>query len=202
MKRLLIAVLAMSLCTGALALSEVDSRNLEGYKALSKEKQLMIQQEIERLQPAQTIGDALVSGAPTPEAVDSWVKVGAGVGQMLVGTAKELGMAATEFINTPIGKWAFALGIWYLFGSQIMHVVIACILMVVCVVLIKRVEKNCVTITTKYDAERTDLFGRSRVVEVRKGEMSETAAGWTSTLYVASVIAFLMTAFTYSSMGC
>lgn len=61
---------------------------------------------------------------PTPpvvEQVDKWVAIGANVGKGLAGAAKELGVAANEFVQTPVGKITAGLIIWKVAGNDIMY---------------------------------------------------------------------------------
>ena len=52
----------------------------------------------------------------------AWVGIGTQIGTGLASTAKELGIAANEFVQTPVGKWTAAIIIWKLIGNAIVHI--------------------------------------------------------------------------------
>lgn len=53
--------------------------------------------------------------------VDQWVTVGASIGKGIAGTAKELGVVANEFIQTPVGKLTAYLIIWKVAGHDLVR---------------------------------------------------------------------------------
>lgn len=61
-----------------------------------------------------------------PEEVKEWVDLGAEygktIGQTIGGIAKELGIAANEFVNTPVGFVSIALIVWHFAGDDIMDI--------------------------------------------------------------------------------
>ena len=62
--------------------------------------------------------------APSPaEHVKQWVDIGAEIGSGLASTAKELGIAANEFVNTPVGKLTAGIIVWHFLGSSLIHLV-------------------------------------------------------------------------------
>jgi hypothetical protein len=53
---------------------------------------------------------------------EKWVNIGSHLGKGLAATAKELGVAVNDFVQTPVGQVASALIIWKLIGREMMHV--------------------------------------------------------------------------------
>jgi hypothetical protein len=62
--------------------------------------------------------------AVTPENVSKWAEVGIGVGKAISSTAKELGVEANVFAQTPLGKLALALVIWYFVGQKLLYLAV------------------------------------------------------------------------------
>ena len=56
------------------------------------------------------------------EQVNMWAGVVKELGVGLAQTAKEIGVAANEFVQTPVGKWTAALIIWKIAGSSAAHI--------------------------------------------------------------------------------
>ena len=66
--------------------------------------------------------EAAKAAPSAPKQVEQWVSYGTQIGQALAGTAKELGVVANEFIQTPAGKFTLAMIIWKVMGQDIVHV--------------------------------------------------------------------------------
>lgn len=63
---------------------------------------------------------------PTPTAaehVKQWVDIGTEIGTGLAASAKSLGIAANDFVNTPVGKWTAAIIVWHFLGNTAVHIV-------------------------------------------------------------------------------
>ena len=68
----------------------------------------------------------------TPEAVSAavrgevtaWAELGTGLGQAMVATAKEIGVAATEFAETPLGMIVSAIVVFKVIGGDVMLIVL------------------------------------------------------------------------------
>lgn len=52
-----------------------------------------------------------------------WVDLGTAIGSGLASTAKELGIAANDFVKTPVGKLTAGLIVWHFVGSSAIHLV-------------------------------------------------------------------------------
>lgn len=93
---------------------------------LSTEQKATIAQQIETMKAQST-----PSSVQTAEVVDKWVTTGEHFGKMMGGAAKEVGMAANEFINTPVGKMVAFIIVWNYFGVAAVHFSLA--LLVLCI---------------------------------------------------------------------
>ena len=64
-----------------------------------------------------------VPDAPTVKKVAEWATLGQQFGAGLAQTAKELGIAANDFVNTPVGKLVAAIIVWKLVGGAAVHII-------------------------------------------------------------------------------
>lgn len=109
----------------------------------------------------------------TVKNVSEWVDVGQKIGQMMGGAAKEVGVAVNDFVKTPVGQWTMALIIWKFMGSALVHVFGGLLVLIVGFSFIIFLMKRSVSVVTKYDSEKVDMFGRSRLLSVTRGELSD-----------------------------
>lgn len=58
----------------------------------------------------------------TAQSVKEWVDIGSAVGVGLASTAKELGVAANDFANTPVGKFTVFLIAWNYMGQDFLRI--------------------------------------------------------------------------------
>ncbi len=187
---------ALMFSGGSFALNQTDLKNLEGYGQLTKEQQLLIQQEIVKMTP-QVVNGVEV---PTTEHIDQWVEVGDRIGKMLTSTAKELGVAANEFVHTPIGRVAFFVGLWYLFGNQVMHLTFGIIILLVCMRFIRRIQNNMMGDTIEYSADKVDVFGRARKVKEQIHNLDGEQITGIAIMYILSILSSCIIVFSHSSL--
>lgn len=63
------------------------------------------------------------SDVSSAKRVKEWVDIGTAIGSGLASTAHELGIAANDFVKTPVGKLTAAIIVWHFMGSSIIHIV-------------------------------------------------------------------------------
>jgi hypothetical protein len=73
---------------------------------------------------ANTIVDTK-SPTKSVEVVTQWVDIGTAIGSGLAASAKELGIAANDFAQTPVGRFTVFLIAWHFVGGTILHVFFA-----------------------------------------------------------------------------
>lgn len=61
---------------------------------------------------------------PVVDQVDKWVDIGTKVGKGMAGAAKELGVVANDFIQTPVGKLTAALIFWKVAGPELARLIL------------------------------------------------------------------------------
>ena len=84
-----------------------------GFDKLSADQQAQIVQTIAAAQSKET--DVI-------DSVDKWVNVGERIGKMVGGAAREVGIAANEFVQTDVGKMTAAMIIWNYMGADVVDV--------------------------------------------------------------------------------
>jgi hypothetical protein len=128
------------------------------------------------LQVAKQVEEA--GSVTSPKQVKEWVSYGSEIGKAMAGAARELGVVANEFIQTPAGQITMAMIVWKIMGHDIVHVGLALIMFFtlvpgwfymfnrMCVVkgyeyLTREIDGKTKTIKVKkyYDPTRDDIVG-------------------------------------------
>lgn len=91
----------------------VNSVAQAGFDNLSADQQAQILQSITAAQTKET---------DIADKVDKWVNIGERVGKMLGGAAKELGIAANEFVKTDVGRMTAILVVWNYMGNDLVNI--------------------------------------------------------------------------------
>jgi len=112
-----IVVGALVFSSGAFAAVTVDT------SGLSEMQKLDLAQQAERMRSTPTV-DPNALGALTPERVSDWAQLGKDIALAFTTVAKELGVAADQFLASTTGKVTLALIVWKVAGEDILHVVI------------------------------------------------------------------------------
>lgn len=109
----LIAVFAMSMALSATAAQSIDTSKLtpEQVATLSKQVQEMTKEPVS------------VSASVRKEA-EAWGELGANMGKAMVGAAKEVGVAANEFSQTPLGQVVVFMAAYKIVGHEMLGIVI------------------------------------------------------------------------------
>lgn len=64
------------------------------------------------------------------EEAEKWSQLGISVGQAVVGAAKEIGVAAGDFSQTPLGKVIVATVVIKVFGNTVIHIVTSVVILI------------------------------------------------------------------------
>lgn len=99
----------------------ITADDLGNFNNLTESQKADVVKKIAELQEASPASGPITAEV-VQEKMKSWTDIGAGIGMMLVSTAKELGLAANEFAQTPLGKTAIVVGLTYMFGAKIIGV--------------------------------------------------------------------------------
>lgn len=172
MKRILLILVLLLACIPTFARSlDTNAAYDAGFNELSDtDKADLIKQiadkKAAKSQAAQAVN---IVQQTSPQKVNEWLDIGTRIGQGLAGAAKEVGVAVNDFAKSPVGMWTIALITWKFVGGVIVHVGGALVLWLVGFTFIWWINRRRVTTTVRYDSEKTDIFGRSRLISVEKG---------------------------------
>lgn len=118
--------------------------------------------------------------------VKEWVDIGTQIGSGIASTARELGVAANDFVKTPVGKMTAAIIVWHFMGSSIIHIAFGMTWLLVVgsiwYFLYRRTAFKIVT--TEYEAGKGPS-GAKRTVEKKPVDLSD---GQNGTFIVGSLI--------------
>lgn len=168
---------------GAAAPSSLD------LSGLGEEEQLALRQKLVELKKTQSASGMSI---PSVDKLSEWASLGQQFGAGLAQTAKELGVTANEFVNTPVGRTVAAIIVWKLMGSAILHIVGGAIFFVVAMTIWWTAwHRICVIKSTKHVAGRHFfwLLQNKEVTYFGSGEVD-------SERVTLSIFAFIITAAT------
>lgn len=129
MFRSLFAIALLWLCTSAHAQLDLNSVGKAGFDRLTPQQQAeVIKMVTEQSQksPAEQLANRV-----TADDADKWLNIGERVGKMIGSAAREVGVAANEFVSTPVGMVAVAVIVWNYIGNDIAHLIGSFVLLVV-----------------------------------------------------------------------
>lgn len=81
---------------------------------------LQAQKDIEKLNPPAV-------PVPTVDQAKQWANVGEQVADAISATAKALSISVNDFMQTPVGWWAFVFIFWYFLGAKLWAIIAGCI---------------------------------------------------------------------------
>lgn len=133
-----------------------------------------------------------------PNKLDEWVTLGQHIGLAFGGAAKEIGVAANDFIQTPVGTMTIVLIIWHFIGNVFIHLVGGIFVFVVGMGLIYWHSRTHRYTTEEYSPDKTDILGRSRLISRVKHEMDKD---WATAYYIMGFITILISVATIFSFN-
>jgi hypothetical protein len=100
----------------------------------------------------------------------AWADLGSNIGTAMVSAAKELGVAATEFSQTGLGKVVTAIIVYKVVGKEILGVIVGSAILVVGGILTIMIFKSTrfrENVKYQYVPVLWGMFNRRRVVEIQ-----------------------------------
>ncbi|MDP3953871.1 MAG: hypothetical protein Q8Q06_00450 [bacterium] len=99
------------------------AQTIIGTDGLTEEQRAQLALQVAQMKkdnnsPATSLVDKV-----NPEELNKWVDLGKNIGVAIAATAKELGVAADEFLKTNTGKLTVALIVWHIMGPDILGAV-------------------------------------------------------------------------------
>lgn len=119
MKRILILCLLMIFSTLSFSSSGITRDNLTGFESLSEAQKAEVVKYISTRQKSTGIDEI---SKISPDKMEEWAAKGTAIGRAVGIAAKELGIAANEFIQTDAGKITVVIIAWKLLGHDILHI--------------------------------------------------------------------------------
>lgn len=146
----------------------VHADELSVSSKLTSEQKAKLQLEAAQMENAES--------TTTVSTAKQWVDIGTAIGSGLASTAKELGVAANDFANTPVGKISMLLIVWHFFGSEAVHILFGAFWLLIMLptwLWVYRRTWFITTITTYESGKGPD--GKKKVVE--KSTVSDSDVG-------------------------
>lgn len=152
---LLSLALFAGIATTAPAANAVEKSPVLDISTLSEEQQLTLRKSM--LDMKKQAAEA--TPVETVKKISEWASLGQQFGAGLAQTAKELGIAANEFVNTPVGKLVAAIIVWKLMGGALVHIVAGVAFFIVAMSFWWVNWKRMCLIKTEKDVEGKHFFG-------------------------------------------
>lgn len=118
MKYVIALIASLFLFAPILTLAESET-TITTASALNNQQKAELAAQAAKMVADNASGVADVSSA---QHIKEWVDIGTEIGAGLASTAKELGIAANDFVKTPVGKLTAAIIVWHFMGSSIIHI--------------------------------------------------------------------------------
>ena len=128
-----------------------------------------------------------VTPTATVDKIDEWVNLGERIGKMFGGAAKEIGVAANEFVATPVGKWTMALIIYKVAGTDLLKIVGAFTLLFATWAAARKLRLAAGE-TVEYDLAKPNWFGNYPVKSIHRGEAGEGLTFGIYAMYALGII--------------
>lgn len=116
MKKFLL-ILASSLLMASAHAQTID------ISKLTPDQQAALQKSAASMAPGAAVEVKNIS-ATAREETEKWAELGGNMGKAAVGAAREIGMAANEFVSTPLGKITMGVVVYKVIGKEIVRTVI------------------------------------------------------------------------------
>lgn len=156
---------------------------------LTEEQKAELALQAARMKTQNDAPGGILSEDLSPEKLNEWVDLGKNIGMAVAATAKELGVAADEFLQSTTGKITVVLIVWKVMGEDILGVVGGTIAWIVLV--------NIVLWSFRYFHMKKKVVNKKggTVEYVKRYEFVEDDKGKSdarTTSVVAHVIAFVL----------
>lgn len=183
-----------------LALSMVNVVNADDSVQLSTKVDLTPAQKAELAsQAAKMASDNAANPAgavvapKTVESIKEWVDIGTAIGSGLAASAKQLGVAANDFAQTPVGRFTVFMIAWHFVGHTLLHVFFALLwLTVVTSIFVWMYRRAAMTKTVTYYNKGEGPKGVRKVTKLEPHEISENLGASMLVSVAVAVIIFVV----------
>lgn len=136
------------------------------HAELTKEQKIAIEQILSNTKDAKSEPSIV-----QPDDVEKWINLGSNIGAGLAASAKELGVAASEFANTGTGKLVVWIIVWKTIGSSIAHILAGVLVLLAGAISGVLMMNKRRRIEIEFDKEHRNIFGNYPIVSKIKEEL-------------------------------
>lgn len=144
-------------------------------------------QKADLVKQAEAMKAQSLPGTALADTTEKWLNIGERFGKMIGSAAREVGVAANEFLNTPVGKLTAAVIVYQYIGSSIIHIFAGVLILIMGASIITYLGRHRRSLTVKHDTETKNIFGNHPVISSVRDKMDDDTFGWSIALYVATV---------------
>lgn len=144
-------------------------------------------QKADLVKQAEAMKAQALPGSTIADNTEKWLNIGERFGKMIGSAAREVGVAANEFLNTPVGKLTAAVIVYQYVGGSLIHIGAGVLILIMGVAIISYLGRRRQPCVIKYDTASKNIFGNHPVVSVERSKMDDDTFGWSIALYVATV---------------
>lgn len=112
------------------------------------------------------------------EVADKWINVGERFGKMMGGAAREVGMAANDFLQTPVGMLTAGVIVFNYIGSPIIHVTVGMTIfftLFFCLIYLQRQGRR---IEITYSPDKRTWYGTRQIDNYVRHDIKDDVVVW------------------------
>jgi hypothetical protein len=196
MKRLIMIVMLM-FATISYADMTAETLNSAGFKDLNDIQKAEVLKVVADKVTAQKASEVSASDLNNPAKLNEWVNLGKNIGLAFGGAAHELGIAANDFVRTPVGLITMGLIVWHFMGSMLLHFFGSLMVMMVGFGFLNWHYRTQVKTDETYSPDKTNIFGNSRLLTRTEPAPSDEWKISYMVIGVFTIIASMIVAFSY-----
>ena len=165
MKKLILGLTFALSCLTANALS-TDSINSAGWSKLTEEQKADVIKSVAQAAGEKTDKAPAIPEPPPVDKVKNWAGIGTEIGKMIGSAAREIGVAANDFVKTPVGMMTATLIVWHFIGKAVVSIIFGLIILLGGTLVIRKLVNTYYIKSIEYDDERVDRLGRSVIKKI------------------------------------
>lgn len=195
MKKYLYTLMAAVMLTGTMAhVAYADDRVEISTKAdLTDAQKAELASQAAKMSAENAAGTTPANTASKVEVVKQWVDIGTAIGSGLAASAKELGIAANEFAQTPVGRFTVFLIAWHFIGSTLLHVFFALLwFFVLTTIFVWIYRRAAIAKTVTYYDKGAGPNGARKVKKIEPRAISDGLGGAMCVSVAVAVLIFVI----------
>lgn len=187
-------LLSIMLAVSAISVVHASETTINTTASLTDSQKAELAAEAAKMVAANT-SDKVDANSPGKAAtvVKQWAEIGTAIGTGLAASAKELGIAANEFAQTPVGKFTVFLIAWHFIGHELLHVFFALLwFFTTLIVFFWMYRRASLSKTVTYYDKGAGPNGARKVTKVEPRSVGENLGGILTVGAVIAVIIFVV----------